>query len=120
MPATIVSLDSGSTQHRNVGSSLVNRLSALDMLISEPEYLGRIATEITVDGTNIEVIARLTVPSVNVSPELQSTPKIAQMSPALPSVISSLSSECIRSRRPILTFLPLRVLTTKSSLEIDP
>jgi hypothetical protein len=36
----------------------------------------------TGDGTNIDVIARLTVPSVNVSPELQSTPKIAQMSPA--------------------------------------
>src|ERR1051325_2283266 len=120
MPAMMVSLDSGSTQHLNVGSSLVNRLSALDMLISAPESLGLIATEITVAGTNIDVIARVTVQLVNVSPELQSTPKIAQMSPAPALVISSLSSECIRTRRPTLTFLPLRVLTTKSSLLIWP
>src|SRR5262245_29761593 len=116
MPAMMVSLDSGSTQHLNVGSSLVNRLSDLDMLISAAECLERIATEITGLGTNIDVIATLIEPSVNVSPELQSTPKIAQMSPAPASVISSLSSECIRTNRPTLTFLPLRELTTKSSL----
>ena len=57
MPAMIVSFDSGSTQHLNVGSSRVNRLSAFDMLISAPESFGLIATEITGFGTNIDVIA---------------------------------------------------------------
>ena len=57
MPATIVSLDSGSTQHLNVGSSFVKRLSAFDMLISAPESFALMATEMTGVGTNIDVIA---------------------------------------------------------------
>ena len=36
----------------------------------------------TGSGTNIDVMATLSVPSVNVSPELQSMPNIAMMSPA--------------------------------------
>ena len=49
MPAMMVSFDSGSTQHLNVGSSFVNRLSAFDMLISAPESFALIATEMTGD-----------------------------------------------------------------------
>jgi hypothetical protein len=82
--------------------------------------LALIATEMTGLGTNIEVIATLTVPSVNVSPELQSMPNSAQMSPADVSVMSSLSSECMRTRRPTFTFLPVRVLVMKSSFSSVP
>ncbi len=69
---------------------------------------------------NIDVIARLTVPSVNVSPELQSMPNTAQMSPAPASVMSSLSSACMRTSRPTFTRLPLRELTMKSSFATLP
>jgi hypothetical protein len=58
----------------------------------------------TASGTWIEVIDISTVPSVKVSPELQSTPNSATMSPAPASSMSSISFECIRTSRPTLTF----------------
>jgi hypothetical protein len=65
----------------------------------------------TGSGTCIEVIdqARWS-PSVNVSPDAQSTPKSATMSPAEASVMSSISSECMRTRRPTFTFFWVRML----------
>jgi hypothetical protein len=66
----------------------------------------------TGSGTNIDVIATLSSPSVKVSPELQSMPNIATMSPASAlESMSSISSECMRTRRPTLCFLPVRALT---------
>lgn len=67
---------------------------------------------------------KLLVPSVNVSPDAQSTPNIAQISPGPISWISyrthqhtaatrserrtSISFECMRTSRGTLTFLPVR------------
>ena len=82
MPRMMVSPDSSSTPARKVGSSLVKRLSAFDMLISLLLSIGLIDSEMTGSGTCIEVIATLTVPSVKVSPELHSMPNMATMSPA--------------------------------------
>jgi hypothetical protein len=47
---------------------------------------------------------------VKVSPEEHSTPKVAQISPAPSASTSSISSECMRTSRGNLTFLPVRVL----------
>ena len=71
---------------------------------------GLIESEITGSGMCIDVMATLMLPSVNVSPEAQSTPKSATMSPAFVSSMSCISSECIRMRRPTFTFLPVRML----------
>ena len=71
---------------------------------------GVTVSEMTGSGTCIDVIATLSVPSVKVSPELQSMPNIATMSPDEEMSISSISSECMRTRRPTLWRLPVRVL----------
>ena len=55
MPLMMVSLDSGSTKAWNVGSSLVNRLSAFDMLSSDFLSFGLMAREMTGSGTYIDV-----------------------------------------------------------------
>ncbi len=75
---------------------------------------------ITGSGTNIEVIATFSSPSVNVSPELQSMPNIAMMSPDAEVSISSISSECMRTRRPTLCRLPVRVLVISRPLVSVP
>ena len=51
MPEMMVSLDSGSTWDRNVGSSLVNRLRALAMRSAELLSAGLTASEMTESGT---------------------------------------------------------------------
>ena len=56
MPEMIVSLVSGSTWTRKVGSSLVKRLSALLMLSCALLFRGMMASEMTGAGTYIEVI----------------------------------------------------------------
>ena len=86
MPAMIVSPLSGSAPTRKVGSSFVKRCSAFDRLAWAFCSLGLIVSEMTGSGTCIEVIATSSVPSVNVSPEVQSMPNIATMSPALASL----------------------------------
>ena len=69
MPAMMVSPLSGSAPTWKVGSSLVKRRSALDMLVCALLSLGVTVRLMTGSGTNIEVIATLSVPSVKVSPE---------------------------------------------------
>jgi len=80
------------------------------MLICDLLSLGLIISLMTGSGTNIEVMAISTVPSVKVSPELQSTPKRAQRSPAHVSSMSSISLECMRTMRPTFTLRLLRML----------
>ena len=58
----------------------------------------------------LEVMATRALPSQKVSPEAQSMPNSATMSPAPDSSMSSISSACIRTRRPTLCFLPVRLL----------
>jgi hypothetical protein len=82
--------------------------------------LGLIISLMTGSGTNIEVIALSTVPSVNVSPEAQSTPNSAQRSPAHVSSMSSISSECMRTMRPTFTFFLVRMLMMVSPLRRVP
>src|SRR6266540_2224764 len=82
----IVSLLSSSMPARKVGSSRVKRRSAFPMLVSLFESTGLMESEITGSGTCIEVMLSLTLPSVNVSPELHSMPNIATMSP-VPAVL---------------------------------
>jgi hypothetical protein len=77
MPSMMVSLVSSSTKARKVGSSLLKRLRALDMLIWLLLSLGTMAKEMTGLGTNIEVIERFRPGALKVSPEAQSTPKRA-------------------------------------------
>ena len=75
----------------------------------------------TASGTCIDVIVMLTLPSVNVSPDEQSTPNSATMSPACASVMSFISFECMRTRRGTLTFFWFaEQLTMKSPLAILP
>jgi hypothetical protein len=83
--------------------------------------LGATASEMTASGTCIEVIVYSTSPSVNVSPEAQSTPNMAMMSPAVASVMSCISSECMRTSRGTLTFFRFaEQLTMKSPLRTCP
>lgn len=85
---------------RKVGSSLVNRLRPLEKL-GDSLPSGMIASETTGSGTNIEVWSRgrqcvvqstsyleeaptieyVVLPSLKVSPDEQSTPNMAQISP---------------------------------------
>ena len=59
--------------------------------------------------------------SVNVSPDAQSTPNSATMSPADASAMSFISFECMRTRRGTFTFFcPAEQLTMKSPLETLP
>ena len=74
MPLMMVCCDSSSWWTRNVGSSFVKRLSALEKLASVARSFGATASEMTAAGTCIDVSVTLTLPSVNVSPELASTP----------------------------------------------
>ena len=74
MPLMIVCCDSSSWCTRKVGSSLVKRLSAFEKCASEFRSFGATASEITAAGTCIDVSVTLSLPSVNVSPELASTP----------------------------------------------
>jgi hypothetical protein len=61
-------------------------------------------------GTCIDVSVRLTVPSVNVSPERQSMPNSATMSPGAESSMSSIWFECMRTSRPTFSFSVVRTL----------
>ena len=61
-------------------------------------------------GTWIEVSATWKPPVVKVSPEWQSSPKMATMSPGPASWTSSISSACRRTSRPTFVVLPVRVL----------
>ena len=106
----MVCLDSGSTNARNVGSSLVNLFSALLMLSWDFFSAGVSASEITGSGTKIEDRARLRPGVTKVSPDWQSIPNRAVMSPAEASSISSMLSACIRIRRPTRNFWRERVL----------
>ncbi len=81
MPWMMVWLDSGSTWVRKVGSSLVNRLRALAIRSAALLSTGVMAREMTGSGTKIEVMARFRPGLQKVSPEAQSTPKRATMSP---------------------------------------
>ena len=74
MPLMMVCCDSSSWCTRNVGSSLVKRLSAFEKFVSALRSFGATASEMTAAGTCIDVSVTLTLPSVNVSPELASTP----------------------------------------------
>jgi hypothetical protein len=60
------------------------------------------------------------LPSVKESPVAQSTPKSATISPALATDTSSISSECMRTSRGTLIFLPLLMCTTTSPFLITP
>ena len=88
------------------------------------ESTGLTDSEITGSGTNIEVIASRGPSETKVSPVRQSMPKSPTMSPALAGVKSSILSACIRTRRPIFVFLPVRVSTTVSPFDkralVDP
>ena len=79
MPEMIVSLVSGLTWVLKVGSSLVKRFRALDMLTSALLSFGMIASEMTGLGTYMEVMVRLSPGAMKVSPEAQSMPKRAPM-----------------------------------------
>ena len=57
---------------------------------------------------------------MKVSPEAQSMPNRATMSPEAAASMSSISSACMRTRRPTLTLLPVRVLTMVSPLASVP
>ena len=104
----------------NVGSSRWKRESALEKPADSERAFGATARDITGSGTFIEVIARLTVPSVKVSPDLHSTPKSATISPADASFTSSISSECMRTSRGTLSFLPVDVFTSELPFAILP
>ncbi len=103
-----------------VGSSLMKRLSAFDILSCALESTGATDSEMTGSGTNMEVMASRGPLPTKVSPELQSMPKRPTMSPAVAVAMSSILSACIRTKRPILVFLPVRVSTTVSPLESEP
>lgn len=62
-------------------------------------FSGLMASEMTGSGTNMDVSEYLTEPSVNESPDAQSMPKSAQISPACTSSTSTISSACIRTSR---------------------
>lgn len=70
--------------------------------------------------TWMDVMASRVLPSVNVSPDAHSTPNMAMMSPAPASGMSCSSSECMRTRRGTLIFLPLATLTMLSPLRSTP
>ncbi len=116
----IVSLLSSSMPARKVGSSRVKRRSAFPMLASLFESTGLMEREITGSGTCIEVMLSLTLPSVNVSPVLQSMPNMATMSPDPAASMSSISSECMRTRRPIRWSFLVRMLVMNMSRESLP
>ena len=78
----MVSPLSGSRVTRKVGSSLVKRCSALDMLSWALESTGLTDSEITGSGTYIEVMASRGPSPTKVSPEWQSMPNRPTMSPA--------------------------------------
>jgi hypothetical protein len=104
MPLMMVWADSSSRWTRKVGSSRVNRLSALEKLACPVRSFGATARSITASGTCIEVMVTDSRPSVKVSPEAHSTPNSATMSPALASPTSIISLLCIRTMRGIFTF----------------
>ena len=116
----MVSLLSASSRTRKVGSSLVNRDSALDMLSWALESTGWTESEITGSGTYIEVMLILGPSPTKVSPVWQSIPKRPTMSPAVATSMSSILSACILTTRPILIFLRVRVWRTVSPLESEP
>jgi|TARA_B110000211_G_scaffold227152_1_gene281626 hypothetical protein len=78
----IVCLDSGSWYVRKVGSSLLKRCNALEKFAEVLVSAGSTDNEITGSGTNIDVIATFNPSDANVSPDEQSTPNMAQISPA--------------------------------------
>ena len=84
------------------------------------ESTGLTDNEITGSGTNIEVMASRGPGPTKVSPEWQSIPNRPTMSPPAADGMSSILSACIRTRRPILVFLPVRVSTTVSPLASVP
>jgi hypothetical protein len=120
MPEITVSPLSWSTPARKVGSSRTKRPSALLKFACDLESFGLIESEITASGTNIEVIATSMLPSVKVSPEAQSTPKSATMSPPAEPSISSISLACMRTSRPTLTRFLVRELVIVRPRESMP
>ena len=78
-------MTSSSQETRNVGSSLVNLWIALAKLSPSFLLFGLIDNEITESGTKIDSMLRFdeVLSTTNVSPEAQSIPNRAQMSPAL-------------------------------------
>ena len=116
----IVSLLSGSTAARKVGSSRTKRPSALLMLSCDLLSTGLTDSEITGAGTCIELIATSIDSSVNVSPEAQSMPNIATMSPANASSSSSISAACMRPSRPTLWRRFVRLFTMLLPRPIRP
>ena len=120
MPEMIVSPDSSSKRVRKVGSSFEKRCSAFDRFPSALRSSGLIDRWITASGTWIDVIATLRRFVVKVSPDAQSTPNSATMSPASAALMSSISSECMRTSRPTRTSLPVRGLKIVSPFFSEP
>ena len=84
--------------------------------------VGETASDMTGSGTFIDVSDNLlpAFPPTNVSPEEQSTPNTATMSPAEADVASTISSECIRTSRGTLTLFPVATFNTESPLASLP
>ena len=70
----------------------------------------------TGSGTCMEAMERRWLPLQKVSPDEQSMPNMATMSPEEEASISSISEECIRTRRPTLWRFPVRALMMVSPL----
>ena len=90
------------------------------MLICALLSTGLMASEMTGAGTCMELIDQLRALLQKVSPEAQSMPNRATMSPEPASSISSISSACMRTSRPTLAFLPVRLLMMVSPFLISP
>ena len=129
IPEITVWPESGSVDTLNVGSSLWNRASAFEKLPEPSRVVGETASDMTGSGTFIDVSDSLRgaaapppppPPPTKVSPDEQSTPKTATMSPADADAASTISSECIRTSRGTLTRLPVATLSTESPLASLP
>ena len=120
MPEITVSPLSLSTPEWKVGSSRTKRPRALDMLSWLLVSVGFTESEITGAGTCMELMATSTDSSVKVSPEAQSMPNMATMSPAKASSISSISEACMRPKRPTLCRFLVRLLTMLAPRAMQP
>ncbi len=115
IPAIIVWPDSSSEETLNDGSSLASLPRAIPIFSWSTLVLGSTATAITGSGNSILSRTILSFMSQRVSPVVTSLrPIAAAMSPALTSLISSRSLECIWTIRPMRSFLSLDELYTKS------
>lgn len=130
IPLTTVSLCSALYSLRKVGSSFVNRVSAL--MKFSPFFGSRHFNDIEMTGSGICMASwrKNKIPynentlltqcgckfgsEQKVSPEWQSRPNVAQMSPAYAISISSMLLACILTKRWILTLRPSREAYTTS------